>query len=72
MRPRAQSWIVLAFATLPFVVAGFETPTPGLQTRSASHVDAPPLQALKGVDELKTWFNANRAHARLVLLLSPT
>jgi hypothetical protein len=72
MRTGAQSWIVLAFATLPFVVAGFETPIPDLQTRSASHVDAPPLQPLKGVDELKTWFNANDAHPRLVLLLSPT
>ncbi len=72
MRTRAQSWIVLAFATLPFVVAGFETPMLALQTRSASLVDAPPLQPLKGVDELKTWFNANAAHPRLVLLLSPT
>ena len=72
MRTRAQSWIVLAFATLSFVVAGFETPMPALQTRSDSHVEAPPLQPLKGVDELKTWFNANGAHPRLVLLLSPT
>lgn len=72
MRTRVQWWLVLAFATLSFVVAGLETPITGLQTPSASHVDAPQLQPLKGVDELKAWFNANRAHPRLVLLLSPT
>lgn len=40
---------------------------------------APPAQAqpaklrqLGGVDELKAWFNANTAHPRAVLLLSPT
>jgi hypothetical protein len=32
----------------------------------------PQLPPLRGVDELKSWFNANRAHARLLLLLSPT
>jgi hypothetical protein len=30
------------------------------------------LRQLGGVDELKAWFNANRAHPRAVLLLSPT
>jgi hypothetical protein len=30
------------------------------------------LRDLRGVDELKTWFNANKGHVRLVLLLSPT
>lgn len=33
---------------------------------------APALAHLKGVDELKTWFNAGKGHARLILLLSPT
>jgi hypothetical protein len=30
------------------------------------------LSDLRGVEELKTWFNANKGHVRLVLLLSPT
>ena len=45
---------------------------------SASHVavgrpaaDAA-LRDLRGVEELKTWFNMNPGHVRLILLLSPT
>jgi len=30
------------------------------------------LRDLRGVDELKTWFNVNTGHVRLILLLSPT
>ena len=30
------------------------------------------LSQLRGVDELKTWFNTFRGHPRLILLLSPT
>lgn len=33
---------------------------------------APALQRLKGIGELKTWFNANAGHPRLIFLLSPT
>ena len=33
---------------------------------------APALQKLKGIGELKTWFNANAGHPRLIFLLSPT
>lgn len=33
---------------------------------------APKLQRLRGIDELKTWFNANAGHPRLIFLLSPT
>lgn len=33
---------------------------------------APSLRPLNGVDELKAWFNANRAHPRVIFLLSPT
>jgi hypothetical protein len=41
---------------------------PGAPAPSA----APALQKLKGIGELKTWFNANAAHPRLIFLLSPT
>lgn len=27
---------------------------------------------LGGVEQLKTWFNANKSHAKAILLLSPT
>jgi hypothetical protein len=30
------------------------------------------LPQLAGIDELKSWFNANQAHARAIFLLSPT
>lgn len=30
------------------------------------------LPHLHGVDEIRDWFNANRGHVRLILLLSPT
>jgi len=33
---------------------------------------APELRPLNGVDQLKSWFNANRAHPRVIFLLSPT
>jgi len=44
------------------------------QSRPAaqSPLQAPHLRPLAVVDELKSWFNTNRAHPRLVLLLSPT
>jgi hypothetical protein len=31
-----------------------------------------PLSDVRGVAELRAWFNAQRGHPRLVLLLSPT
>ena len=30
------------------------------------------LSQLRGVDELKSWFNTLKGHPRLILLLSPT
>ena len=46
---------------------------------AAALLAAPPARAqsaklrqLGGIGELKTWFDANRAHPRAVLLLSPT
>jgi hypothetical protein len=33
---------------------------------------APSLRQLHGVDEMKSWFNANREHPRVIFLLSPT
>jgi hypothetical protein len=33
---------------------------------------ASPLLRLRGIQELKSWFNTYRGHPRLILLLSPT
>jgi hypothetical protein len=33
---------------------------------------APALPHLRGIDEVRAWFNAGKGHVRLILLLSPT
>jgi hypothetical protein len=33
---------------------------------------APTLAQLRGIEELKSWFNTYKGHPRLVLLVSPT
>jgi len=38
----------------------------------ASVAGAQTLPHLNGIDELKTWFNDNTGHPRLILLVSPT
>jgi hypothetical protein len=38
----------------------------------AAASQGPAVRGLGGVDGLKQWFNANRTHARAILLLSPT
>jgi hypothetical protein len=30
------------------------------------------LPHLRGIDEIRDWFNAGKGHVRLILLLSPT
>ena len=39
---------------------------------AAQPLPAAALRDLRGVEELKTWFNVNTGHVRLILLLSPT
>ena len=33
---------------------------------------SPSLRHLRGIDEVKSWFNAGTGHPRLIFLLSPT
>ena len=33
---------------------------------------ASPLAQLRGIDELKSWFNTYKGHPRLIFLVSPT
>jgi hypothetical protein len=66
MSTTIRAWNVIALALLTFVSVS------GVEARPAAQARSTPLPALKGVDELKGWFNANQSHPRLVLLVSPT
>ena len=57
--PRLRIWTAAILAAALLVL-----PSPPLAAQR--------LRPLGGVDQLKAWFNENRAHPRLVLLLSPT
>lgn len=39
---------------------------------AAPALPAAKLQRLRGMDELKSWFNGGKGHPRLILLVSPT
>jgi hypothetical protein len=43
-----------------------------LLSAGTAAAQAPVLRPLQGVEELKSWFNANRDHPRVIFLLSPT
>jgi hypothetical protein len=43
-----------------------------LSSAAPDAAQAPSLRPLNGVEELKSWFNANREHPRVIFLLSPT
>jgi hypothetical protein len=51
-------------ATAVLAVAVLLGAAPRAQPSALSH--------LRGVDELKSWFNAGKGHPRLIFLLSPT
>ena len=36
------------------------------------YAGAGPLPHLRGIGEIRDWFNASQGHVRLILLLSPT
>jgi hypothetical protein len=44
----------------------------GVLLLAAPALPAAKLQRLRGMEELKTWFNAGKGHPRLILLVSPT
>jgi hypothetical protein len=62
-RPRrlASTGLLCAFIALATIRASVAPPPAGATLRD-----------LRGIEELKTWFNANNGHVRLILLLSPT
>jgi len=56
----------LLISVLACAVALAVVPPPRARLAAAS------LSQLRGVDELKSWFNAYKGHPRLIFLLSPT
>jgi hypothetical protein len=64
---------VLRSAVLAMAAATALTLAPGVSPPLAAHSQsAPALADLSGLAELRTQFNDDRGHVRLVLLLSPT
>lgn len=55
-------------------INGFATAVALLMTvmAAARPAAAPSLSHLRGIEEVKSWFNATKGHPRLILLLSPT
>lgn len=51
---------------VPAVIAGW------LVSALPAAAQAPALRPLHGVETLKSWFNTNRDHPRVIFLLSPT
>ena len=56
----------LFISTLVCALALTVVPPPHARVAAAS------LSQLRGVEELKSWFNAYKGHPRLIFLLSPT
>jgi hypothetical protein len=68
-RLRSMSAVVaLAVLTLPAVAPAAPTPFGSLTSVLAQGR----LSQLRGVQEIKSWFNAYKGRPRLILLLSPT
>ena len=61
--PRRWRLVALAMAAGAFLLPAA---VPARESAAAG------LSDVRGVDDLKQWFNAERGHARVILLLSPT
>lgn len=72
------SWATLLMLAVLLVVAGIQLRNPASYlSELASRVGegngpAATIRDLSGVDQLRTQFNSDRGHPRLLLLLSPT
>jgi hypothetical protein len=53
-----------------FVICAFVAISAALV--AAAPRPAATLPHLRGIEEVRDWFNANKGHVRLILLLSPT
>jgi len=77
LRPIVATLALLALAP-PYVVSAFRRtePTYVVSAFRRTVTELPPatseLAQLRGMQELKAWFNASKGRPRLLLLLSPT
>jgi hypothetical protein len=55
-------WTRSIVAVVALLLLAAPQPLPGAST----------LSELRGIEELKSWFNASKARPRLIFLLSPT
>jgi hypothetical protein len=60
----------LVFSVQPFAVPGVASGAPTARFVRGGVV--PTLAHLRGIGEIRDWFNAGNGHVRLILLLSPT
>ena len=64
--------LVVGTAEAAPVVIGAAEAAPHATSASGFAPAASTLLQLRGVDELKSWFNAYKGHPRLIFLVSPT
>ena len=59
-------WRLVALLAAAAVAFLLPTAVPARERAAAK------LSDVRGIDDLKQWFNTERGHARVILLLSPT
>ncbi len=64
--------VALALAALMAPAAAPAAPPTPFDSRETGLLAQGKLAQLRGIEELKSWFNTYKGHPRLVLLVSPT
>jgi hypothetical protein len=69
---RVMRSVVLMLALAGLAVADAPAASPPFDSAESAPLAQGRLSQLRGIDDLKSWFNANKGHPRLIFLVSPT